>query len=445
MSGNYLPEVRNQYEEYPYPPVDPQTEKKMLHVPYTDALYAISHYCYGGKKDLRDNCRFLVAGGGTGDSAIALAEQLRGYKSEIVYLDLSQTSQNIARERARIRGLEGDILWKQGSLLDLPTMGLGEFDYINCSGVLHHLKDPDLGLQALVSVLKPEGVVGIMVYAKYGRTGIYQMQELLRLINHRTPEPAKRVENTKAILNNVPSTSWFLSSPPLMFKELTNGDAAIYDLLLHSQDRAYSIPELYQFVRGAGLDIVMFYPDDPELGKRQYNPLSYIEDEHLKDEVRALPLEQRYQLAELLHGKISRHAFYATRQVQPAADPADLDMVPFLNDAFLPSAYKDMEAMLSSGQEIIRFDAAEREIRVRVINTPHLYLIGRYLDGKRTTRDILQLVINAAPKGTEEYQILQEFWLFFNTLHEHGWLMLRHSSVPLYHNKHFMQKRVPNA
>ena len=48
---------------------------------------------------------------------------------------------------------------------------------------MHHLEDPDAGLRALLSVLKDGGALGIMVYGQYGRTGVYQMQETLRLIN----------------------------------------------------------------------------------------------------------------------------------------------------------------------------------------------------------------------------------------------------------------------
>jgi 2-polyprenyl-3-methyl-5-hydroxy-6-metoxy-1,4-benzoquinol methylase len=43
--------------------------------------------------------------------------------------------------------------------------------------VLHHLADPDAGLRALRSVLKPEGAIDLMVYARYGRTGISMLQD----------------------------------------------------------------------------------------------------------------------------------------------------------------------------------------------------------------------------------------------------------------------------
>ena len=56
------------------------------------------------------------------------------------------------------------------------------FDQIVCTGVLHHLPDPDAGLGALRDVLKPDGAMNIMVYAPYGRTGIYMLQEFCKRI-----------------------------------------------------------------------------------------------------------------------------------------------------------------------------------------------------------------------------------------------------------------------
>ena len=56
------------------------------------------------------------------------------------------------------------------------------FDQVVCTGVLHHLPDPDFGLRALRDVLQPNGAMRLMVYARYGRTGIYMMQEYCRLL-----------------------------------------------------------------------------------------------------------------------------------------------------------------------------------------------------------------------------------------------------------------------
>jgi hypothetical protein len=71
---NYIPEVREQYEEFPYPERDPEDERKQFIAPYLSRLDAINHHCFKGMQNFND-FRVLIAGGGTGDNLISLAEQ----------------------------------------------------------------------------------------------------------------------------------------------------------------------------------------------------------------------------------------------------------------------------------------------------------------------------------------------------------------------------------
>jgi hypothetical protein len=51
-------------------------ETRRLYNPVTDALDTLNHYCFEGKKNFSRKIRVLIAGGGTGDAAAHLAEQL---------------------------------------------------------------------------------------------------------------------------------------------------------------------------------------------------------------------------------------------------------------------------------------------------------------------------------------------------------------------------------
>jgi SAM-dependent methyltransferase len=101
--------VRRQYEDLPYPQRNPEDEKTRLCQTSLDELSALNHYCYHGKKNFRNGFRALVAGGGTGDSLIYLGHQLSATDAELVYLDLSEASMEIARRRARCRGFEHKV------------------------------------------------------------------------------------------------------------------------------------------------------------------------------------------------------------------------------------------------------------------------------------------------------------------------------------------------
>ncbi len=172
--------VQAQYEAYPYPARDPAEEARRLVIGSPSHLLEVNHYLFRGARDFARPFRALVAGGGTGDGAIMLAQQLAdaGTGGEVVYLDLSAASRTIAERRAKARKLS-NISFHQGSLLDLPAMGLGPFDYIDCCGVLHHLEDPLAGLKALTAVLDEAGGMGLMLYGALGRRGVYDLQAML--------------------------------------------------------------------------------------------------------------------------------------------------------------------------------------------------------------------------------------------------------------------------
>ncbi|MEJ1976052.1 MAG: class I SAM-dependent methyltransferase [Acetobacteraceae bacterium] len=129
-----------QYEAYPYPARDPADEAKRLVVGSPSHLREIDHWVFGAARSAAQPLRALVAGGGTGDGAIMLAQQLAtaGRPGRVTYLDRSGAAMRIAQARAAARGLTLD--WHEGSLLDLAESGLGPFDYIDCCGVLHHLR-----------------------------------------------------------------------------------------------------------------------------------------------------------------------------------------------------------------------------------------------------------------------------------------------------------------
>ena len=68
--------VQAQYEAFPYPLRDPADEKRRLIDGSPSNLKEIDHYVFAGRRDFARPFRALVAGGGTGDGLIMLAQQL---------------------------------------------------------------------------------------------------------------------------------------------------------------------------------------------------------------------------------------------------------------------------------------------------------------------------------------------------------------------------------
>lgn len=434
MAEEYLAQVRNQYEALPYPHRDPQTELSQFILPLAQQLPLINYYCYGGRKDFSKPFRILVAGAGTGDSAIAQAEQMLEFGHRVTYLDISLASMDIAKKRAELRKLT-NIDFVHASILDIPKLGLEKFDFIDCAGVLHHLADPVAGLKALESVLKEEGHMHIMVYARYGRFGLYVMQDVLRRLNKDAKDIEEEMDNAVKLLNHVPGDHWYLHSTPIVLNELKMGPAGIYDALLHRQDRAYTVPEVYDYLASCGLSPIRFFGDHPQFGHALYDPSIYFSEQRLKDKVNAMPEAKRQELAELLYSRMCMHNFYATRHKTKIPDAADLDFVPF----FFTAAAKEVvsikpaiyDAIKETKGDLCNFAVFDKQVVFR--KNPLMLPVLRYLDGMRTTGEIIRLVMENKDyqrlSPTEEGLIaaLQQILDIFGA---HDMFFLRHQSIP---------------
>ena len=386
MPEHYLPEVRRQYEALPYPSRNPEDERKRLIGTWLEDLPMINHYCFGGLQSFKRGFRALVAGGGTGDATIYLADQLKHTDATVVHLDLSDASTAIAQERARIRGLD-NIQWIRDSILNLPTLGLPPFDYINCVGVLHHLADPDQGLRVLRQALKPDGALGIMVYAAIGRTAIYHMQSAMRLINGVEEDPARKIAATRDVLGSLPPTNWLRRSEDL-HHDHRMGDAGIYDLFLHSQDRAYTVGEIFDwFENDHGLHVEF---TDVARGRSPYLPHMVLgrKPPDRIAQLRAMPRRAQYEVAELLGGDIIMHTFYA-RSGDRTAPYGDIDAVPFFFHEPLTGDVVSRVFNTNRGQPfILNHENAKLSVRVN----PGRYgarLLGM-VDGKRSFGEIFE-------------------------------------------------------
>lgn len=319
--------VKRQYEALPYPPRDPKEEAARLIEGSPSHLDELNHYLFAGKRDFSRPFRALVAGGGTGDAAIMLAQHLaeRGEAGQVTYLDLSKASRKVAEARAEARGLK-NIEFETGSLLDLPAMKLPSFDYIDCCGVLHHLEEPAAGLTALADCLAEDGGMGLMVYATLGRTGVYPVQNALRTLTE-GENVSSQVKLAKNLLKDLPESNW-LNKNKVLGDHKMGEDAALFDLLLHPRDRSYLVPEVLELLTGAGMELVSF------IEPVRYEPEIYLKDENLRKRARKLESGLRAALAENLSGTIKTHTFYARKLHGTAPGEArfDPEMTPILKD-----------------------------------------------------------------------------------------------------------------
>src|SRR5262249_28426543 len=182
------------------------------------------------------------------------------------------------------------------------------FDQVICTGVLHHLPDPAAGLRAPRSVLERQGAVHLMVYAPYGRSGTYMLQEVCRRVGFCAPEGEIRAlpAAPQALPATHPLTRLLQEAPDF------RSEAGLADALLHPQDRAYSVPQLLEFLRANGLTFGRWLRQAPyslQAGLMSQIPRALRAGQ--------LPLDDLYAAAQLCRGSMMRHDVIAYRYDKP--------------------------------------------------------------------------------------------------------------------------------
>jgi len=304
-------EVRDFYERHPYPPPVEDLDRYRRLWDDPKRRRADSHLFWPAEP-YRDDRSVLVAGCGTSQAA---KYALRWPRAQVTGIDVSETSVRRTEElrrRHRLENLEVRLLPVERA----AELGRG-FEQVVCTGVLHHLPDPDEGLRALRDVLEPGGAMHLMLYAPYGRAGVYLLQDYCRRlgIGSSAPEIRDLAASLRALPPDHPLAPLLRDAPD--FRQ----EAGLADALLHPQDRPYSVPQLLDFLGRGGFKFgrwvrqAPYLPQCGGLAASPHRPLLAL-----------LPAEEQYAAVELFRGTMLRHSAVAYRDDRPGpAQPIRFD------------------------------------------------------------------------------------------------------------------------
>ncbi len=303
------------YERHPYPP--PVDDLQAYRQAWDDRRRRAEYHLFWPAEPYREDRSILVAGCGTTQAA---HYALRWPRAQVIGIDVS------ARSIAFTQGLKekyalANLELRQLEVERVAELGRG-FEYVVCTGVLHHLPDPDAGLRALRDVLEPAGALNLMVYAPYGRAGVYMLQDYCRRlgVGGTGPEIRDLAASLKTLPPDHPIVPLLHGSPDFSNK------AGLADALLHPQDRSYSVPQLLDFLGRAGLAFGRWVRQAPYLpwcGALASSP------HHSR--LVGLPPEAQYAAIELFRGTMVRHSVVAYRRDRPTLSVT----VDFQSDAWL--------------------------------------------------------------------------------------------------------------
>jgi SAM-dependent methyltransferase len=325
----------------------------------------ISHRMMWPDRPYSPDLDILIAGCGTNQAAVFAYSNP---SAKVVAIDVSQTSldhHRFLKEKYQLTNLELHRL----PIEDVESLGL-TFDLIVSSGVLHHMADPLLGMQSLAGVLRPDGVIAIMLYAKYGRLGVEMMQGIFRDMGLRQDQESidKVREALAALPPGHPVQSYLEIAPDLQF------DAGLVDTFLHGRDRNYTVDDCLELVENSGLVFQEW------LLKSPYYPHFALESGFLAD-VAALPERAQWAAMERINFRNGCHFFTACHPARPTSTY----VIDFASDEFSNFVPEFRHACSLNGPRLSRYDWSMD------LDGDQLAFV-ELVDGQRTIEEIMTLV-----------------------------------------------------
>ncbi len=262
--------VREQYEANPYP--------RWLRMGRDIAPMSVAGYLRGlfPEADLAGvpdtPARILVAGCGTGRHPISTARRFPD--SSVLAVDLSRTSLAYALRKSRELGIS-NVEYRQADILALGSLP-ERFDVIECTGVLHHLRDPVAGWRILCTLLRPGGVMRIGLYSAIARRHVVRAREFIAAEGF-APTPDGIRACRAAILSR---------QDDALLARVARGEdfyslSGCRDLIFHVQEHRFSLPQIAGLLADLDLEFIGFeWPDDATIARYRAR---FPEDRALSD------------------------------------------------------------------------------------------------------------------------------------------------------------------
>jgi 2-polyprenyl-3-methyl-5-hydroxy-6-metoxy-1,4-benzoquinol methylase len=243
--------IRQQFDNTPFPRIPlEQSPKDNSELLYLHNL--VTAYYFRNRKVINTEGKVILdAGCGTGYKSLVLALANPGAK--IVGIDLSEESVKLAEQRLQYHGVANAEFYAL-KIEDLPTLGL-EFDYINADEVLYLLPDAIAGLQAMKSVLAPDGIIRTNLHSSNGRAGVFRAQAAFKAMGLMDGSPGELeieiVRETMEALQDEVGLKAFTWN-----RDRAQDEGWIMSNYLLVGDKGCSIPEVFGMLRGADLEFI---------------------------------------------------------------------------------------------------------------------------------------------------------------------------------------------
>lgn len=330
------------------------------------------------------DAQIWVAGCGVNQ---AVHTALRFPSARVIGTDLSPISISLSTEIAASIGL-GNITLREENMNQSEYREC--FDYIICTGVIHHNAEPELVLKRLALALKPSGILELMVYNRYHRLLPQALQKVIRTMaaeQNSSSRMETEVDFARRIIRDCRSRNlmgMFLET----VQDLPEQDLA--DVLIQPVEYNYTVESLDELAGLCGMELVLPCPDYHS--EQEKAPIWHVEfqDSHLRRTFESLPDASRWYVANLLLLDQSPMLwFYLKLRDDGRETEAEV------NEKFLAAIFEPVTAdrRCYLRKTDLNYELSSRRIPFRRGGPDHS-LAGIYnaADGRKTMREIFDAV-----------------------------------------------------
>jgi SAM-dependent methyltransferase len=236
--------------------------------------------------------RIWVAGCGANQATLTA---LKFPRAEIVATDISAPSLAACEANLSQLGLR-NVLLREQSINDAAFEG--EFDYVICTGVIHHNADPSVPLARLGAALRPGGVLELMLYNYYHRILTTAYQKAMRhLFGDAEASLDEQLDVTRALMRDFPvenTMNYYLRQQKDESREY------LADSFLQPVEHSYTVESFVELAEGEGLEVLLPSMSifDKDAGRLSWG--IEFPDPDVARRYDALPDYERWQVSNLL-------------------------------------------------------------------------------------------------------------------------------------------------
>lgn len=302
--------IKKQYNQFPYPSI-PIGDLQDVFL-YSTNYEFVNYLCTGVYKSAK-NIKILDAGCGTGYSTLKLAQQ--NPEAQIFAFDLSENSLKMAKERLEKAGVLSDqIHFFEADLMNLPDLKQ-TFDYIVCTGVLHHTSSPELGINNLSKYLKDDAIMYLMLYSEYGRFYLNQTRKAIKLLQSDQEDLNEGMEIGKELFGSLNENNplfinyqrSYNASTKIISEDFADSEAQFIDSYVNAHERTYNIEQLFELLEKNNLHFLRFQDANNWDIKKIFRG-----NQKLIDKCSYLSQKQKYQLGEIIFAE-KNFAFFTAK------------------------------------------------------------------------------------------------------------------------------------